>query len=95
MPDTTLDTRRLARENESNLADATNVGFNLLKPYMQFNAAGLRFYADACSSMVSNFEKIADSWISTIENQQSNTSSTINRGQQGRQEQGRSDRPTG
>lgn len=69
MADTTLDTRRLAREQEQNLTEATNVSFNMLKPVMELNTAALRFYADSFNSWVNNCEKTSDAVLNMIDQQ--------------------------
>jgi hypothetical protein len=73
MADTTLDTRRLAREQEQNMVEATNVSFNMLKPVMQLNNAALRFYADSFNSWVNNCEKTCDSVMTMIDQQMQST----------------------
>lgn len=69
MADTTLDTRRLAREHEQNLTEASNVSFSMVKPFMQLNMAAMRFYADSYSSWITNCEKNTEAVLTMIDQQ--------------------------
>lgn len=75
MADTTLDTRRLAREQEQHMVEATNASFNMLKPVMQLNTAAWRFYADSFNSWINNCEKTCDSVMTMIDQQTQNLTS--------------------
>ena len=58
--DRTLDTQRLAREQQRRVTAATAIGFNALKPVMQFQVSMLRLWAN-------NIERFADNYKSGVE----------------------------
>lgn len=57
MADVSLDSRRLAREQENNLTEFTNFGIGMAKPLAQYQMSILRLWVDSFGMFVNNIEK--------------------------------------
>ena len=51
-----LDSRRLARDQDNRIAATASIGLNAIKPFVQFQSAMLRLFADNCELMAHNYE---------------------------------------
>jgi hypothetical protein len=51
-----LDSRRLARDQDSRIAATASIGLNAIKPFVQFQTSILRVFADNCELMAHNYE---------------------------------------
>ena len=67
MADQTFDARRIAREQEGRFAAASAIGFNALKPLMQFQASLLRLWANNAELMARNYEERLEDFGSAAE----------------------------
>jgi hypothetical protein len=67
MADQHLDTRRMARDQESRITAATAIGLNTVKPMIQFQVSLLRLWADSIESLAQNYEKGLETANSAVE----------------------------
>lgn len=67
MADQNLDTRRMARDQESRITAATAIGLNTVKPMIQFQVSLLRLWADSIESLAQNYEKGLERANSAVE----------------------------
>lgn len=67
MADQNLDTRRMARDQESRITAATAIGLNTVKPMIQFQVPLLRLWADSIESLAQNYEKGLETASSAVE----------------------------
>jgi hypothetical protein len=51
-----LDSRRLARDQDSRIAATASIGLNAVKPFVQFQTSMLRLFADNCELIAHNYE---------------------------------------
>lgn len=56
-PNHTLDERRLARDQETHIAEAMTMVIGMWRPIVQFNAAILRAYAEGLEAVAINLDK--------------------------------------
>ncbi len=68
-----LDTRRIAREQEGRIAATASIGLSAAKPFIQFQTSMLRLWADNFELVARNYEKGLDAFSTAIEQQQSPT----------------------
>ena len=54
--DRTLDVHRLGREQQRRVTAATAIGFNALKPVVQFQVSVLRLWANSIERFADNYE---------------------------------------
>ena len=54
--DRTLDTHRVAREQQRRVTAATAIGLNALKPVVQFQVSMLRLWAKSIERFADNYE---------------------------------------
>lgn len=69
MADQNLDTRRMARHQESRITAATAIGLNTVTPMIQFQVSLLRLWADNIESIAQNYEKGLETASSAVEQQ--------------------------
>lgn len=69
MADQNLDTRRMARDQESRITAATAIGLNTVTPMIQFQVSLLRLWADNIESIAQNYEKGLETASSAVEQQ--------------------------
>jgi hypothetical protein len=69
MAEQTFDARRIAREQEGRLAAASAIGFNALKPIMQFQVSLLRLWANNAELLARNYEEGLETSSSAVEKQ--------------------------
>lgn len=67
MADQNLDTRRMARDQESRITAATAIGLNTVKPMIQFQVSLLKLWADSIESLAQNYEKGLERANSAVE----------------------------
>jgi hypothetical protein len=66
-PNQSLDSRRIAREQEARLAASSLIGLNAAKPFIQFHASMLRVISETCEIMANNYEKGLEAFGAAIE----------------------------
>jgi hypothetical protein len=66
-----LDTRRIARDQESRIATTASIGLNAAKPFVEFQTSMLRLWADNFELVARNYEKGLEALSTAIEQQQS------------------------
>ena len=66
-PNQSLDSRRLAREQEARIASTSMIGFNAIKPLVAFQTSLLRVFSENCEIMALNYEKNVESVGTFIE----------------------------
>jgi hypothetical protein len=69
MADQSLDTRRIAREQEERIAAAAAIGLNAVKPMIQFQASMVRLWADNIETFARNYERGLETFSSAVEEQ--------------------------
>jgi len=57
MADQSLDARRMAREQEGRMAASASIGFNAIKPFIQFQTSMMRVFAENIEHAARNYEK--------------------------------------
>ena len=57
MADQSLDARRIAREQEGRMAASASIGFNAVKPFIQFQISMMRVVAENIEQAARNYEK--------------------------------------
>lgn len=63
----TLDSRRIARDQESRIAATAVIGLTAIKPMIEFQVAMFRMYGEFCELMARNCEKSLESFGSAID----------------------------
>jgi hypothetical protein len=67
MADQSLDTRRIARDQERRIAAATAMGLRVAKPLFQYQTSILRFWADHFEMVARNYENGVEAYLSAVE----------------------------
>jgi hypothetical protein len=67
MADQSLDTRRIARDQERRIAAATAMGLRVAKPLFQYQTSILRFWADHFEMVARNYENGVETYLSAGE----------------------------
>ena len=57
MADQSLDVRRMAKEQESRMASSAAIGFQAVKPLIQFQASVMRLFAQNFEVAARNYER--------------------------------------
>ena len=57
MADQSLDARRMAKEQESRMASSAAIGFQAVKPLIQFQASVMRLFAQNFEEAARNYER--------------------------------------
>jgi hypothetical protein len=57
MADQSLDVRRIAKEQESRVAASASIGFNTVKPFVEFQTSMMRLFAESVDQAARNYEK--------------------------------------
>ena len=57
MADQSLDVRRIAKEQESRVAASASIGFNAVKPFVEFQTSMMRLFAESVDQAALNYEK--------------------------------------
>ncbi len=57
MADQSLDARRMAKEQEGRMAASASIGFNVAKPFVQFQISMMRVFAENIEQAARNYEK--------------------------------------
>ena len=70
MADQSLDARRIAREQEGRMAASASIGFNAVKPFVEFQTSMMRVFAENIEQAARNYEKSFEA-VSNIIAQQS------------------------
>ena len=52
-----FDTRRIAKEQEGRMAASASIGFNAVKPFIQFQIWMMRLFAENIVQVARNYEK--------------------------------------
>jgi hypothetical protein len=52
-----FDARRMAKEQEGRMAASASIGFNAVKPFIQFQISMMRVFAENIDQMARNYEK--------------------------------------
>jgi hypothetical protein len=64
-----FDTRRIAKEQEGRMAASASIGFNAVKPLIQFQILMMRVFAENIIQVARNYEKSFEN-VSNVINQQ-------------------------
>jgi hypothetical protein len=67
MADQSLDTRRIARDQERRIAAATAMGLRVAKPLFQYQTSILRFWADHFEMVARNYENGVEAFLRAVE----------------------------
>jgi hypothetical protein len=73
MADQSLDARRIAREQEGRMAASASIGFNAVKPFIQFQISMMRVFAENIDQVARNYEKSFET-VSNVITQQGSES---------------------
>ena len=57
MADQSFDAARVTREQQSRIAASAAIGFNAIKPMMQFQVSLLRLWADNIEALAKDYER--------------------------------------
>ena len=57
MADQSLDARRIAREQEGRMAASASIGFNAVKPFVEFQTSMMRVFAENFEQAARNYER--------------------------------------
>jgi hypothetical protein len=79
----TIDSRRLARDQEARLAASANSFFYFAKPFVQYQSAILRQFSDYCELIVRNVDKGLDAIVASTSADQPDQQNQQQRGQHG------------
>jgi hypothetical protein len=66
-----FDTRRIAKEQEGRIAAGASIGFNAVKPLIQFQILMMRVFAENIIQVARNYEKSFENVSSVIAQQTS------------------------
>ncbi|WP_448041598.1 hypothetical protein [Bradyrhizobium liaoningense] len=75
MADKTASADRFARDTRGNIAAATAIGINALKPIMHFQISMLRMWADSIERVASNYDKRLEETATSVDEQADERSS--------------------
>ena len=64
-----LDARRMAREQEGRMAASASIGFNAVKPFVEFQTSMMRVFAENIEQAARNYERNFDAFSNTIAQQ--------------------------
>jgi hypothetical protein len=57
MADQSLDVRRIAKEQESRVAASASIGFNAVKPVVEFQTSMMWLFAESVEQAARNYER--------------------------------------
>ena len=69
MADQSLDARRIAREQEGRMAASASIGLNAIKPFVQFQTAMMRVFAENIEQAARNYERNFEVFSNTVAQQ--------------------------
>jgi len=68
-----FDARRMAKEQEGRMAASASIGFNAVKPFIQFQISMMRVFAENIDHVARNYEKSFET-VSNVITQQGSES---------------------
>jgi hypothetical protein len=68
-----FDARRITKEQEGRMAASASIGFNAVKPFIQFQISMMRVFAENIDQVARNYEKSFET-VGNVVRQQTNES---------------------